>query len=177
MAADSDAEARARLERLWHDHYDTLLAYAARRVPEDVAADAVGDTFLVAWRRLDAIPAEPLPWLIGVTRKSIANRRRAGTRLTRLRAKLATVPPESAPDPAERGDTSALAQAYARLSAADREAIALTAWEDLSPTDAAATLGCSVSAYHVRLHRARGRLRSYLAEIDDTSGAPQESIT
>jgi RNA polymerase sigma factor (sigma-70 family) len=44
------------------------------------------------------------------------------------------------------------------LSAQDREALLLVAWEDLTPTAAAASLGISASAFRVRLHRARRRL-------------------
>jgi hypothetical protein len=35
------------------------------------ADDVVGDTFLVAWPRLDSVPPVPLPWLLGVARNMI----------------------------------------------------------------------------------------------------------
>lgn len=34
--------------------------------PTSRARDALSDTFTVAWRRLDEVPVEPLPWLFGV---------------------------------------------------------------------------------------------------------------
>src|SRR5690242_3156160 len=37
-------------------------AYVRRRLPEPDAAYALADTFLAAWRRLDSVPEEPLPW-------------------------------------------------------------------------------------------------------------------
>jgi RNA polymerase sigma-70 factor (ECF subfamily) len=40
----------------------------------------------------------------------------------------------------------------------------LTAWEELSSTDAAKVLGCSATAYRIRLHRARKRLRERLED-------------
>jgi hypothetical protein len=51
-----------------------LLAYALRRVAEPSdAADVVADTYLVAWRRLDQVPADAeRPWLFGVARKVLA---------------------------------------------------------------------------------------------------------
>ena len=49
----------------------SVLRYARRRVDEDVARDVAAEIrCMVAWRRLDGIPAEPLPWLYGVARGS-----------------------------------------------------------------------------------------------------------
>ena len=38
----------------------------------------------------------------------------------------------------------------------------LAAWEELSGSEAARVLGCSATAYRIRLHRARRRLRERL---------------
>jgi DNA-directed RNA polymerase specialized sigma24 family protein len=35
---------------------------------------SAAQTFAVAWRRLDALPADPLPWLLGVARRVIQTR-------------------------------------------------------------------------------------------------------
>src|ERR687885_2548338 len=58
----------------------SVLGYCLRRATPELAEDAFAETFAVAWRRRDAIPAEPLPWLYGVARKVLANQRRAGKR-------------------------------------------------------------------------------------------------
>ena len=42
----------------------------------------------------------------------------------------------------------------------------LIAWEGLSPTEAAASLGISIPTLSVRLHRARQRLESELATFN-----------
>src|SRR5436190_9746777 len=55
-----------------------------------------------------------------------------------------------------------IASALNRLSAVDREAITLVAWDGLRPSEAAAVLGESPAAFRVRLHRARRRLRREL---------------
>jgi DNA-directed RNA polymerase specialized sigma24 family protein len=61
--------------------YPRVLGYAIRRTDDRAAAeDAVSETFLIAWRRLDVVPAEALPWLLGVTRRVLANQRRAAGR-------------------------------------------------------------------------------------------------
>ena len=66
-------ERRARFERIWHDCASAVAAYALRRTSPEAVEDAVAETFLVAWRRLDEVPAEPLPWLYGVARRTLAN--------------------------------------------------------------------------------------------------------
>ena len=52
----------------------------------------------------------------------------------------------------------AVALAFARLNPRDQEILRLAAWEQLSSSEGAAVLQCSVPAYRMRLHRARIRL-------------------
>ncbi len=56
----------------YESHARALLGYALRRTatPAD-AADAVAETMLTAWRRIDIVPDEPetVLWLYGVARK------------------------------------------------------------------------------------------------------------
>lgn len=55
-----------------------------------------------------------------------------------------------------------IAEALEQLSDVHREALLLTSWEGLSSADAAAVMACSVSAFKVRLMRARRRLAAAL---------------
>ena len=56
----------ARFERLHGAIYPTLVACAVRRCADRThAADAVAETYLVLWRRLDEAPDQVLPWLYG----------------------------------------------------------------------------------------------------------------
>jgi RNA polymerase sigma-70 factor (ECF subfamily) len=67
--------------------------------------------------------------------------------------------------PAHRtAERSAVLEALAGLSEADRELLTLIGWEELTPTEAAQALGISPRAARTRLHRARRRLRARLAE-------------
>ena len=140
-----------------------MLGYAIRRTDDRTAAeDAVSETFLVAWRRLDVVPTEALPWLLGVARKVIANQRRAAGRRT---PDGPLVPLEAVADVDPRAavadlvaDREAFATAFAALSPADREVLALVSWDGLSAREAAAVLDCKPSTFHLRLHRARRRL-------------------
>jgi RNA polymerase sigma-70 factor (ECF subfamily) len=73
-----------RFEALYAEHYGRVLAYVLRRAPAAVASDVVADVFLVAWRRLEQVPDDPVPWLLGVARKTLANERRSGRRRAAL---------------------------------------------------------------------------------------------
>jgi hypothetical protein len=64
---------------------------------------------------------------------------------------------------------SELRRALLALSPLDREALLLVAWEDLTPSQAAHTLGINPAAFRVRLLRARRRLR---AGLEDDKPAP-----
>ena len=141
-------------ERIYAEHADAVRAYVRRRAPKDLVDDVVSETFLVCLRRLDIVPAEPLPWLYAVARKTLANeRRKAGRELP------GSV--EVAYEPQPVGDAE-LARAFAQLSEQDREVLRLVAWEGLSPRDAATVLGCSAVACRVRYHRAKSRLAGRL---------------
>jgi RNA polymerase sigma-70 factor (ECF subfamily) len=141
-------------DRLYTEHVDAIRAYVRRRAPVDVVDDVVADVFLVCWRRLDDVPAEALPWLYAVARKTLANERRR-------RARRAPVTAEISYETEPVGD-SVLASAFAALSDDDREVLRLVAWEGLSLRDAATVLECSHVACRVRYHRAKSRLASRL---------------
>lgn len=152
-----------RFEAMYRAHARRVLAYAVRRAPVETAKDAVAETFLVAWRRLDDVPADPLPWLIQTTRRTLANERRASARQSRVVGRLAHELDPGGDSPDVGGDPAVRA-ALARLGARDREALTLLAWEGLTPSQAARSLGCSPVTFRVRLHRARRRLEAVLAE-------------
>lgn len=162
--------AQIRFGRLYRDQGRAILAYALRRVeePED-AADVVAETFLVAWRRLDEVPVDPGArlWLFAVARRVVANLHRAGRRRTRLGERLTeTLRTELATQPAAAGEAAEVLRAMGGLGDEDRELLLLVSWEELSPAEAAKVLGVSSLAARSRLHRARRRLRTLLAERD-----------
>lgn len=148
-----------------------IAAYALRRTASADAGDVVAETFLIAWRKRDQIPEEPmsLPWLYGVARRVVANNARSHRRRTRLHARLTShshraQAPSTYVEVAEGFER--VGAALRKLSADDAEVLRLTAWEDLSPTEIASVLGLEPAAVRQRLHRARKRLRKHL-EIDE----------
>ena len=174
MPVETDRDRRAAFERLFDAHYWAVRAYVLRRAPSSAVEDAVADTFLVAWRRLDSLGEDPLPWLLGVARRVLANQHRAERRRGALTARLGSVLPGPAPDwdpPAAMSEE--LAVAMVRLSPQEREALLLVAWEGLEPARAARAAGCSAAAFRGRLHRAR---RHVAAALADTPLASRSSI-
>lgn len=171
-----DRRDRRRLEELFLAHHADLLGYAVRRLDQPAdAADVLAEVFLVAWRRIDEVPAggEARLWLFGVARHVVANIRRGEWRRqrlgTRLRAHLVSVvPPVEA---SGGGAVTDVRAALERLSDDDKELLTLVVWEGFTPTEAAELLGLAAGTTRVRLHRARSRLRHLLAEDDDAAGA------
>ncbi len=144
-----------RFEQIYTEHVEAVRAYVRRRVPETIVDDVVADTFLVCLRKIEDVPAEPLPWLYAVARKTLANERRKRGRVAHGN--------EAATRPVEPVGDGELAAAFNALSERDREVLRLVAWEGLSLVDAATALGCSAVACRVRYHRAKSRLSSKLA--------------
>jgi len=169
---------RQRFEALFRAHYPALTRYAVRRVGENAAAEIVAEAFLIAWRRLDDVPDEPLPWLYGVARRVIANERRRRGRADRLVDRIGGERVAPPGDPADLvGDRLRIRTALDRLSARDREVLLLAEWERLPPADAAQVLGCSTATYHVRLHRARRRIADLLRTDEDPAPVRPHLLT
>jgi RNA polymerase sigma factor (sigma-70 family) len=150
-----------RLTELFRAHQLRILGFARRRVGADAAQEIVAETFLVAWRHLDDIPDPALPWLYRVASLEIANlRRRQVKSLQIAHAVRASVREEAVPadGSVELDAARSIAAAFERLGQKDQEILRLATWEGLTSAEGAAVLGCSISAYRVRLHRARTRL-------------------
>jgi RNA polymerase sigma factor (sigma-70 family) len=138
--------------------------------------DLVAETFVVAWRRLDDVPADdPLPWLLAVARNQWRNERRSYGRrsaaLRRLPLPLPVPPPDEPPDgDRDHATAAAIGAALAALPETDRELLLLVAWDDLTPAQAAQAVGCSAGAARVRLHRARRRFADELTKRSLSNG-------
>ena len=162
---DGDAQ---RLTLLFHAYQPRIQQFARRRVGADAAQEIVAETFLVAWRRLHDIPDPPLPWLYRVASLEIANfHRRQVKSLEVERAVRQSLDPGATRRDAsenfdrtefDRTESEAIARAFESLEPREHEILRLATWEGLSSAEGAIVLGCSISAYRVRLHRARSRL-------------------
>lgn len=171
-AADGDAHAYSVFFRR---HVDAVTRYAVRRCngPDDVA-DLVGECFLIALQAAGRYRPETetaLPWLFGIARRLVAKQRRRLASRRRLLAKASNVFPhfsESEADSvAEAIDAArqapALEHALQLLSSSEREVLQLVAYDGLTPTEAAITLGITANAARLRLSRARKTVKEALA--------------
>jgi RNA polymerase sigma-70 factor (ECF subfamily) len=168
-----------RFESLFRDNYADVRAYALRRTSREAAQDVVAETFLVAWRRLDDVPEDALPWLYGVARRVLSNQRRTADRGAALERRLAGAEVGHAfGDPGDgAGEAELVRHALRLLPQAQREALILVAWHGLSGARAARAAGCSRAAFAVRLHRARVRLARELEALEQApaSAEPMEA--
>jgi RNA polymerase sigma-70 factor (ECF subfamily) len=156
-----DVERRAALDAWFRAYGDRVLAYLLHRTDPQTAQDALQEVFVIAFRKAATVPDPPIGWLFATGRRVLANRRRGLRRHDNLVARLTE-------DAGRSDDTDlvelkqAFAYTLAELSTADREVLTLSGWYGLTPAEAAEALGCSTTAYGVRLHRARKRLSAHL---------------
>lgn len=154
----------SRFVDLFDRHYRPVYAYCRRRTSADLVDDVVAETFLVAWRRLDAVPSglEALPWLFAVAYRVLGNQRRGAGRHGKLAQKLVSMGHQMPSLPDELyivGEESRLViTALESLSRTDQEILRLAAWEELPHAEIADVLGISVHAVRQRLHKAKRRL-------------------
>lgn len=142
----------------------------ARRILRDGddAEEAVQEAMMRAWRNKGACrtPAEPLPWLVQITRNEAL--RLAARRSRRQASEVAEAEPDRiVGDPGLDRALESLAteQALRVLRPDERTLIQLRYVEDLTQGQVAARLGVPEGTVKVRLHRARARLRGAAAEL------------
>lgn len=171
----TDLERRTRFEGIAAEVYDPVQRYLGRRVHRDQLDDVFNEVLLTLWRRLDDIPdGAVLPWTYGVARRTLANARRSDRRRLALVDRIAVVDgPDVVPDPADGDQFPEVRAALDSLPEADREVLALWAWEQLEPREIAVVLDTTANAISLRLTRARAKLADALERQTD-AGAGQE---
>jgi RNA polymerase sigma factor (sigma-70 family) len=186
--ASTDTELLARAERgeadafgaLFERHGPAVLQFCFRRTADAaLAEDLTSIVFLEAWRkrgRLEFFQESARPWLFGVALNVVRSQYRAQRRHSDALARL------PAPAPAEPESDRAIARIDAeremrtvldtvsKLNRREREVLELCVWAELSPEEAASSLGISVGAVRSRLSRARRRL-AVLAPAVQSSAA------
>ena len=148
-----------------------LLRFATRMLgSRDVAADAVAESFVRAYRHLASCrdPARLRTWLYRI----VANRCKSYL----ARRPFADVPLDEAPPIADATDNeaaveraeqlAAVERALARLSPEKREAFVLKHVEGLSYEEMAAVTGERIPALKMRVHRAREALLRALEQLE-----------
>ena len=155
-----------RLESMYDSFAHTVYAYALRHCGPDEADDVVSETFAAAWRRIEIVPQASLPWLLVTAGNVIRNRRRADIRRSTVAANLAQVHKADSSGVDEVvAERAHLLAALERLSALEREALLLVAWDGLDLRGAAEVARCAPRAFRARLSRARARLATELDSV------------
>jgi RNA polymerase sigma factor (sigma-70 family) len=170
-----DADAEAEFAAYYREHYGAVLAYVRRRAVEHVARDVVAEVFTTAWRRRDTAQERGLAWLYATAALVLRNHERHERRAAAASERAGQHQVPWVDDHSEAHDArDVVLRAVAQLSEGDREVLALIAWEELDVPTAARVMGCSTPTAHVRLHRARRRLRT---ELDRLERREQEENT
>lgn len=150
------------------------MGYRVRRSEVD---DAVAEVFRIAFekrRSFDPSASSAKPWLLGiavnVTRQSHRSAERGRRAVRRSAAgSVGHIDPLLAVD--DRVDaTETVSQMGAmidQLSAAEREVLLMTVWDELSPSEIAAALDVGAATVRTRLFRARNALRRALEDVDE----------
>ncbi|MGW4379953.1 RNA polymerase sigma factor [Kitasatospora sp. NPDC004531] len=181
MTDQGEPQGRHRwLEELYGAHADRVMGYLLHRTDRETAQEVVSETFLLAWRKQSAVPADALPWLLAAARRLLANRVRSELRrqalAERVRDALDGAPAAAYGGRFEDrvGDREQVFRVLLTLAEGDREVLLLTGWYDLTAAQAAKVLGCTRAAYALRLHRARRRFRAALERQTSTTTIASE---
>lgn len=158
-SADSSVDVEAFVQR----ESGSVLDYFHRRCPNgEDAADLLGETLVVVWRRRSVIPADPLQarmWLFGIARKVLNGNRRSHRRRAALTARLGDELAVT-PGPSEDSSGEQMRLWIAELSQLDQEIITLVYWEGFTLEETAQILNAKPGTIRSRHSRARARLRA-----------------
>lgn len=142
-----------------------LLVYLERRVGPDEAPDLLGETMVVAWRRVRELPADEeraRMWLFGIARGTLQNHARGERRRWALADRIRFHVRETASAPPSDAGSEAR-DAIARLDPDLAELVRLVHWDGFSLVDAAEVLGIPASTARGRYQRAKEELRIALS--------------
>jgi RNA polymerase sigma-70 factor (sigma-E family) len=162
-----DDGASAEFSEFAHGRWPGLvrLAYGItgdRGLAEDLAQTALASAY-ASWPRVRRAD-DPDAYL----RRILLNAHRRGFRKRRVTEQLqATVPDFALADPAERHqDRRVIIAALLTLPPRQRAVVVLRFWLDLTETQVAATLGCTVGTVKSQTSRALAKLRASAALAD-----------
>jgi RNA polymerase sigma-70 factor (ECF subfamily) len=151
-------------------HWTGIHRYCVGRAPS-VGEDLAAETFRVAFDQRAAYDeryADARPWLYGIATNLLRRHFRSAARKA---APLITRALRFEDDALGRVEAQALGPALAaalqQVASADRDALLLHAWAELTYTEIAQATGVPVGTVRSRIHRARTLLRAHLEEIRD----------
>jgi RNA polymerase sigma-70 factor (ECF subfamily) len=163
-----------RFSAIFDRHHPLVHNYLRRRVGESLADDLAAEVFARAFRHRDRYrpgTTDARPWLLGIAGNLVAGHRRAEARALRAWQHHAAQTAAGAPAAiADRELSRQLAAGLRRLSPADREALLLLAWGELSYAEIASALDIPIGTVRSRIHHARRQLAQTLPAPATTFG-------
>src|SRR5262245_10365744 len=153
-------------------HAGIVFRFLVRRVGRDTADELLGETFRIAFQRrasFDCDRDSARPWLYGIATNLVSKHRRSEARRMNAFGRVVPAPPTEEPAEAAAAAVDAerswpeVARRVAALPDAERDALLLYAWEELSYEEVAIALNVPVGTVRSRLSRARRRLREPVA--------------
>jgi RNA polymerase sigma factor (sigma-70 family) len=163
-------ETPAAFAELYDRHGGRVLRYVARRVGVVDFEDIAAEVFVRAYGRRASCRGEhgsALPWLLGVANHVIADHRRVESRRLTVLERLAETALPSVEHEHEHEHASLapeLVRALRSLPAADRDALLLVVWGELSYEEAAIAMDVPIGTVRSRIARARKRLIGALGQ-------------
>lgn len=166
-------EAKHRFAEAFDLNYDVIFRYLRRRVDQELAADLTAETFSTALKEFDRFDPDRgnvRAWLFGIAANKMRHEARREERELRAYARTGVDP--VVVDPMVESDRRLdaerqrreLAEGLASLDEADREALLLFSWSDLSYPEIAEALQIPLGTVKSRIARARRTLRQCLDE-------------
>jgi RNA polymerase sigma factor (sigma-70 family) len=163
-----------RFSAIFDRHHPLVHNYLRRRVGGSLADDLAAEVFARAFRdrsRYRPGAADARPWLLGIANNLVAGQRRAEARALRAMQHHAAQTAAGAPAAIAGSELSGrLAAGLRRLSRADREALLLLAWGELSYAEIALALDIPIGTVRSRIHHARRQLARTLPAPAGTLG-------
>lgn len=157
-------------------------AYLARRSPAH-ADDLLSEVWLAAFEarhRYEPDLGGVVGWLFGIARNVLHAHHRAERRRSETALALVEDHVEEWAAVDARLDAAGIARdlrvALAGLPHEERDVLLLVAWEQLSPTEAAAVLGIPAGTARSRLHRARARITTAWSENAEADELEREAV-
>lgn len=149
---------------------DLLRFFQYRLADREQAADALGETLLIAWRRHRKLPADPTEarmWMFGIARNVLLHAQRGTARKLRLAAELRDA--VAAAPFAEPASDLALAldvqSAVNELPTELGDLVRLVHWDGFSLAEAAQLQGIPASTARSRYAKARALLAEALDSV------------
>jgi RNA polymerase sigma-70 factor (ECF subfamily) len=159
--------------KLYNHFYDRTLRYLKGLVNEQDALDLHQDIWSTVFQKIASLsnPNALRTWLYQTTRNRAIDYLRRKKRYLDVLQEIASEIDERAPDFEDERwlsvESKRLNRAMGMLPVAHRDVLMLRFWEDMSYTEIALIVGCSVGTVRSRLHHAKLNVKNRLAKMKD----------